>query len=145
MPRRRKQRRCAFQPEIIWFFPGPGLRGNPLQPAVELGLDELEAMRLVDLLGRDQTAAGEEMGISRGTVQRLLYSGRSKVVQALLEGRPIRLSGGRKPLLRCAACGFELPAPSPGSDGFLRCCRCGSPHLYRVGQPTAEAKEEEVS
>jgi predicted DNA-binding protein (UPF0251 family) len=139
MPRRRKRRHCAFQPRANWFFPGLGM-GSPGSP-VELGLDELEAMRLVDLLGKDQAAAGAEMGISRGTVQRLLYSGRAKVVQALLEGRPIRLRGGQEPLLRCAACGFELPAPSPGSDGFLRCCRCGSPHLYRVEQ----AENEEVS
>lgn len=115
-----------------------------MRPPVELGLDEVEAMRLVDLLGKDQAAAGAEMGISRGTVQRLLYSGRAKVVQALLEGRPIRLESAGA-VLRCAACGFELPAPAPasapGSAGPLRCCRCGSPHLYRVEQ----IEKEEVS
>lgn len=142
MPRRRKRRRCGFQPQVSWFFPAPtpGPEGASSRPPIQLGLDELEAMRLVDLLGKDQTAAGAEMGISRGTVQRLLYSGRAKVVQALLEGRPIRLKGAGV-VLRCAACGFELPAPVPGSAGPLRCCRCGSPHLYRVEQ----IEKEEVS
>lgn len=141
MPRRRKWRHCAFQPQASWFYPAPRPGMGFLQPPVELGLDELEAMRLVDLLGRDQSAAGEEMGISRGTVQRLLYSGRSKVVQALLEGRPIRLGESREAVLRCVACGFELPAPPAGSAGHLRCWRCGSPYLQRAEQPA----DEEVS
>lgn len=141
MPRRRKWRRCAFQLRASWFYPAPRLSTALPQLPVELGSDELEAMRLVDLLGRDQTAAGEEMGISRGTVQRLLYSGRSKVVQALLEGRPIRLGESREAVLRCVACGFELPAPPAGSAGSLRCWRCGSPYLQRIEQP----QDREVS
>jgi hypothetical protein len=99
---------------------------------VELELDELEAMRLVDLLRKDQSAAGEEMGISRGTVQRLLYSGRRKVVQALLDGRPIRIKGGEKAIFQCASCGWEWPTSLPGSDGYLRCPRCDSPYVYRI-------------
>lgn len=135
MPRRRKRRRCAFQLRASWFYPALRLSTALPQPPVELGSDELEAMRLVDLLRRDQAAAGEEMGISRGTVQRLLYSGRSKVVQALLDGRPICLRDEGEVMVRCAVCGCELPAPPPGSDGSLRCYRCGSPYLQRIGQP----------
>ena len=130
MPRRRKRRRCAFQPRVGWFHPTPA-PGAPPRRAVELELDELEAMRLVDLLRKDQTEAGEEMGISRGTVQRLLYSGRRKVVQALLEGRPIRIEGGGQATFQCTSCGWEWPTPLPGSDGHLRCPRCGSPY-YRI-------------
>jgi len=47
--------------------------------------DELEALRLCDLEGFDQSTAGERMGVSRGTVQRLLKSGRSTLVGALVE------------------------------------------------------------
>lgn len=97
MPRRRKWRRCACRPRANWF--GPAMIPEP-PPPVNLGLDELEAMRLVDLLGKDQAAAGEEMGISRGTVQRLLYAGRAKVTLALLEGRPIRIVREALPLPR---------------------------------------------
>jgi predicted DNA-binding protein (UPF0251 family) len=48
--------------------------------------DELEALRLCDLEGLDQASAGERMGVSRGTVQRLLKSGRAAVTRALVEG-----------------------------------------------------------
>lgn len=61
---------------------------------VVLGLDELEAMRLCDFEGSDQTRAGERMGVSRGTVQRLLQSGRRKVLEALLESRALIIEQG---------------------------------------------------
>jgi len=47
--------------------------------------DELEALRLCDLEGFDQAGAGEQMGVSRGTVQRLLKSACSTLVGALVE------------------------------------------------------------
>jgi len=61
---------------------------------IRLGLDELEAMRLCDLEGLDQTAAGERMNVSRGTVQRLLKSGRAKVLGALLESSALLIAEG---------------------------------------------------
>jgi len=62
-----------------------------------LALDEFEAMRLCDLEGLSQIEAGERMQISRGTVQRLLESGRRKVVQALLANQGLGLSSGSEP------------------------------------------------
>jgi predicted DNA-binding protein (UPF0251 family) len=61
---------------------------------VRLGLDELEAMRLCDLDDHDQERAGRRMGVSRGTVQRLLASGRAKVVRALLQSAALVIEGG---------------------------------------------------
>lgn len=51
--------------------------------------DELEALRLCDLEGLDQVDAGERMGVSRGTVQRLLKAGRETVVRALVRGEAL--------------------------------------------------------
>lgn len=51
---------------------------------VRLDVDELEALRLCDLEGHEQEAAGDRMGVSRGTVQRLLKSGREKLVGAVV-------------------------------------------------------------
>jgi predicted DNA-binding protein (UPF0251 family) len=51
--------------------------------------DELEAMRLCDLDGMTQDAAGSKMGISRGTVQRLLANARKKVVKAITERKAL--------------------------------------------------------
>ena len=50
---------------------------------------ELEVLRLVDLEGLSQEDAGSKMGISRGTVWRLLQSARKKVTQSLTEGRQL--------------------------------------------------------
>jgi predicted DNA-binding protein (UPF0251 family) len=62
--------------------------------AVHLGLDELEAMRLCDLDEVDQETAGSRMGVSRGTVQRLLRSGRAKVLRALLDSSALIIEQG---------------------------------------------------
>jgi uncharacterized protein len=54
-----------------------------------LHLDEFEAMRLCDYDGMNQIQAAEAMGVSRATVQRLLLSGRKKIVDALLHSKGI--------------------------------------------------------
>jgi predicted DNA-binding protein (UPF0251 family) len=52
---------------------------------------EVEAFRLVDMEGMSQEEAGQKMGISRGTIWRLLQNARRKAAQALSEGRPIHV------------------------------------------------------
>ena len=51
---------------------------------IHLAHDELEALHLCDGEGNNQLEAGICMGVSRGTVQRLLASARCKVAQALV-------------------------------------------------------------
>ena len=63
---------------------------------VTLELSELEAMRLCDLERHDQQAAGRRMGVSRGTVQRLLRSGRAKVLTALLQNSALVVKKGAR-------------------------------------------------
>ena len=53
---------------------------------IPLGRDELESLRLCDLVGLTQEEAGREMGVSRGTIQRLLTAAHAKVARALNEG-----------------------------------------------------------
>ena len=48
--------------------------------------DELETLKLCDMEGMTQEEAGRKMGISRGTVQRMLTRGRQKVTEALVTG-----------------------------------------------------------
>jgi predicted DNA-binding protein (UPF0251 family) len=71
-------------------------RQTPLSEleTIRLELSELEAMRLCDLEGCDQEEAGVRMGVSRGTVQRLLKRGRSKTVKALLESAALLIEKG---------------------------------------------------
>ena len=92
MPRPPKPRRCrTFNGDRV-FKP----RSIPMTDLeiVPLGLDELEAMRLCDLVGLDQETAGGRMKVSRGTVQRLLRSGRAKVLSALVDSRALVIGGG---------------------------------------------------
>jgi predicted DNA-binding protein (UPF0251 family) len=63
---------------------------------VELALSELEALRLCDLEGLDQEAAGQRMGVSRGTVQRLVKRARAKVVGCLVDGRALVVRKGEE-------------------------------------------------
>jgi len=83
--RKPKPIRLGFSPIVSAFIPFPQANLTPihLEPA------ELEALRLVDLGGLSQEEAGTRMGVSRGTVWRLLQSARKKVAQALTEGRSL--------------------------------------------------------
>jgi len=60
---------------------------------VVLEPSELEVIRLVDLEDLTQEEAGERMGVSRGTIWRLLQSARRKTSLALTDGRTILISG----------------------------------------------------
>jgi predicted DNA-binding protein (UPF0251 family) len=73
--------------------PITGLTPNPARNLAPIFIDsaELEAFRLVDLEGLSQEEAGQKMGVSRGTVWRLLQSARKKTAQALTEGRPLQI------------------------------------------------------
>lgn len=77
----------GMQPPVSDFVPHP--LGN-LEPIL-LEAAELEAFRLVDFEGLSQEEAAKRMGISRGTVWRLVQRARRKVAQALSEGRPIQI------------------------------------------------------
>ena len=80
--------------------------------AVSLTVEELESLRLCDLEGADQSAAAQSMGVSRGTLQRIVYSARRKVADALCSGKAIHIGGGNfSPAERI--CG-----------GRARCSRC---------------------
>lgn len=58
---------------------------------IQLAADELEAARLCDVESLTQAEAGEIMGISRGTVQRLVVSGRKKILSAVLSGQALMI------------------------------------------------------
>jgi uncharacterized protein len=56
---------------------------------IELFRDELEALRLCDRDGLTQEEAGKFMGVSRGTIQRIVATARKKLATALSEGKAI--------------------------------------------------------
>ena len=75
-------------PHVKEFIPNPCSNPEP----IELIYPEYDALRLVDLEGLTQEEAAKRMKTSRGTIWRLVQSGRKKIVQALAESRPLLLS-----------------------------------------------------
>jgi uncharacterized protein len=65
--------------------------GTPLRDLdkVSIGHDEMEAMFLCDSEGLTQEEAGNRMGVSRGTVQRLLAQARKKTIEAVVLGKAL--------------------------------------------------------
>ena len=88
----------------------------------------MEALRLCDLENLTQKEAGDRMGVSRGTVQRILTAARSKVADALVNGKALSIEGGpvevAPPPLRPGPGGRGRGGPPPGRG---RCRRRGRP------------------
>jgi predicted DNA-binding protein (UPF0251 family) len=86
-PRHKKPRhcRCSFTGRA---FKPTGVPMLELEQ-IPLFLDELEAFRLCDMDGLTQEEAGVKMGVSRGTVQRILAAARLKAAMALSQGKAI--------------------------------------------------------
>lgn len=53
--------------------------------------DELEALKLYEVDGLEQTEAAKKMKISQPTFARLLGSAHKKVAQAIISGQAIRI------------------------------------------------------
>lgn len=89
MPRPKKRRHCEGTICGRVFKPA----GTPLRELRQIGLDqdEFEAFRLCDKENLTQAEAGQRMGVSRGTVQRLLALARGKIATALSEGAALVL------------------------------------------------------
>ena len=94
MPRPCKRRICRAHRGDRVFKP----RSIPLGrlERIQLALSELEAIRLCDLEGLDQEGAAVRMDVSRGTVQRLLKSGREKVARAVVESAALIIQEGAR-------------------------------------------------
>ena len=67
MPRSAKCRRVCQMPAHCRFAPEQPAHGE----AVELTVEEYEAVRLMDYLGLNQEEASAQMGVARTTVQRI--------------------------------------------------------------------------
>lgn len=59
--------------------------------AVELTAEEVEALRLKNIRGLDQTECAKLMKTSQSTFQRILSSAYRKTSEALIKGKAIRI------------------------------------------------------
>ncbi len=163
MPRRRKQRWIQFWPEVQSFRPVTRVK----RPTLNLRADEVEAIRLADFLGLDQTEAAKRMGISQSTFQRLIKEARYKLANALITVKEIKISkGGEDKMPRrmqgrglgrgqgfgpgtgsyCVCtnpkCGYKQPHV-PGQPCFqLKCPKCGSPMIREEAAQVLNQNQE---
>ncbi len=93
MSRPPKWRCVSFMPKIKYFKPA----GVPISllRVVCLSVDEVEAIRLKDLERLEQEECAQRMRISRSTFHRVLGSARKKVAESLINGKAIRIDGGK--------------------------------------------------
>ncbi len=96
MARPTKQRHVCCLPEHNQFGPQPGVRGGASlrKEALFMTVDEYEAIRLIDLERLTQEQCSANMEVARTTVQAIYDEARKKIATALVEGRPLIISGG---------------------------------------------------
>jgi uncharacterized protein len=91
MPRPRMKRKVRFNPEVTYFKPA----GIPLKELQEVILtkEEIESLRLINILELSQTEAAKKMEVSQPTFNRILKESRKKVSEAIIEGKAIKIEG----------------------------------------------------
>jgi predicted DNA-binding protein (UPF0251 family) len=146
MPRPEKCRFVNGRPATTALKPA-GIPARQLQ-VVELGLDELEAIRLADWEGMYFDAAGEQMGLSRATFGRLIERARHKVADALVNGKMLSFKGGHimtsdNRIFHCDVCDQNFDAPR-GTGRPEACPNCESEEVYRVEAPADQNDAEDL-
>lgn len=139
MTRPQKLKLVEETPRSDYYKP----RGIPMSELeeVNLTLEELEALRLVDLEGLYQQDAAARMGVSRQTIQRMITTARAKLVGAVLGGKALRIEGGNYVLregadvYRCGRCGEKLAGKPGKRDREWRCDACGCPGKQAERKP----------
>lgn len=114
MPRPCKQRRVCGHPPCGRFGPA----GQDAGPEVVMGVDEFEAIRLIDLEGLTQEECAAQMNVARTTVQAIYAQARVKLARCLVGGCALSIRGGDYVL-----CDTEAAAGCPGRGCLGRCRR----------------------
>ncbi|MEN6390710.1 MAG: DUF134 domain-containing protein [Syntrophomonas sp.] len=121
MSRHKKPRCVSHMPNCTYFKPA-GIPTYELDEVV-LQLEEMEALRLKDLLGLEQVNCAVQMGISRPTFQRILVEARRKVAEVLIYGKSLRIEGGSYSFIQnhpiCPYCQITIE-----SENYNSCPNC---------------------
>jgi predicted DNA-binding protein (UPF0251 family) len=124
-----KWRKIENIPTIAYFVPAE--KGIVEVPENILKFEELEAIRLKDLEGLEQSECAKRMVVSRPTFQRILLSARETIADCLVNGKSIHIEGGNFTQnicpVRCLDCGNEcLESFENINGGNYTCSACGS-------------------
>lgn len=105
MGRLAKARRVCGLPVYARFMPQPDDAKAPVRMEVE----DFECIRLMDYLGMTQEECAVQMGVARTTVQAIYTRARRRLAGALVEGRPLVITGGNFEV--CTQAGFSCGRP----------------------------------
>ncbi|AKB29757.1 HTH DNA-binding protein [Methanosarcina siciliae T4/M] len=131
------KRRVSCFPKATYYKP----REIPLccLEIANLSIEELEAIRLCDLLQIEQNEAADRMGVSRKTFWSDLQRARQKVADALVNGKAIEISGGEyintgecRVNFLCKECD-HMWEPKFDQARPANCPSCGSSLIFRLG------------
>ena len=112
MARPKKHRKIRCSPASYYFKP----RGIPMADLQEviLEVDELEAIRLGDMLNYSHEEAASNMKISRATFGRIVNKARQKIAEGMINGNAIRISEDLPVQFKskidytCKSCGHKI-------------------------------------
>ncbi len=112
MARPKKHRRIFCDPNSYYFKPA-GVSLKHLEEIILEG-DELEAIRLSDLMSLSQEEAALQMNISRATFGRIVNKAHEKIADSIINGKAIKISDEMSSELKerlqfyCPKCGLKL-------------------------------------
>ena len=130
MSRPPKVRRVTRTPGFTYFKP-QGIP-MPLLEEVVLTVDECESLRLADLQALSHEEAATKMKISRATFGRIIEKARQTLVDAIVNGKAIRIEGGNYQTgkmfeFQCRNCNrsWQFPTVAGGPKDCPQCKRRG--------------------
>lgn len=129
MARPVKFRRIEFFPKNSYFMPSGKQKSEVRE--VTLKVEEVEAMRLKDVLGLNQEECAKKMRVSRQTFQNIIDNARRNVAIALTEGKAISIEGGSYTTndceISCKDCGHTYEINS--KEDQRSCPSCSSNNI----------------
>jgi uncharacterized protein len=96
---------------------------------IMLDIDELESLRLADHLALSHEQAAAKMKISRATFGRIVETARSKIVDAILNGKAIRIGGEipkqvkEKTFIKCGKCNAKIKTECKKNNNQCKNCK----------------------
>ncbi|MCX7984646.1 MAG: DUF134 domain-containing protein [Bacteroidetes bacterium] len=125
MARPYKERYVATPPQWKVFQPSEHCNAGE---RITITADEVEALRLADLYGYEQSEAAVAMNVSRQTFGRILERAHQKVADALIHAKALEIETGpvirtRRRRIYCQSCRHDWIVPQKEVSSF-QCPRC---------------------
>jgi predicted DNA-binding protein (UPF0251 family) len=134
-PRSKTPRKISEPPVIKGFKPYGGSADNRKPAAINLLLEEYEALRLCDYEHFNHGEAAEIMGVSRPTFTRIYASALEKIATSFVNGQGVFIEGGHvyfdSKWCQCIVCKCRFSNPS-GKEEKIICPLCGSPDISKM-------------